>query len=269
MKIGLFGKGRLGSAIAAEIGRTHDDQALREGSSFGSPFSPSFGPSFDLAWAEGREECAREGADLAIDASALMAVESHLEWALAHGVDLVIAATGWNNEASGLSDLALRVDGRIGVLVAPNLSPGAALMRKMAALMGGFAASEPESDIAICEWHHRGKTDAPSGTAKSLADAAAGSCPRYSGWNSGSWQSGRINIASLRAGYEIGRHEMVLDAPFESLSLVHVARDLRVFASGALKAACWLHGRKGVFTMDDFAAVLLGGFGRAGSPEGV
>ena len=48
-----------------------------------------------------------------------------------------------------------------------------------------------------------------------------------------------------------GTHELVIDAPFEQLRLVHEARDRRVFADGALSAAEWLQGKKGVFTMSD------------------
>ena len=87
----------------------------------------------------------------------------------------------------------------------------------------------------------------------------AASCPRYSGWKIGSWERDKINIASLRSGFEIGRHELVLDSPLESLTITHRAKDRRVFAAGAMKAAAWIWGRKGVFTMDDLATDIFGG----------
>lgn len=68
----------------------------------------------------------------------------------------------------------------------------------------------------------------------------------------------KVPIASLRAGTETGVHELVFDAPHEQLSIVHRARNRRVFASGALKAAQWIQGRKGVFGMDDVLESLLG-----------
>jgi 4-hydroxy-tetrahydrodipicolinate reductase len=237
VRLGIFGRGRLGGAIAMEIAKyTASPDAL------------------ELAWTEGRETGQRSRVEVAIDASAAPAVEGHLEWALETGTDLVIATTGWK-----LPDLAEAVGGRIGVLIAPNLSTGVALVRKLAALLGTYAAMEVESDLGIVEHHHKMKADSPSGTAISLAEAVKASCPRYTGWKIGSWEKDRINIASLRSGFEIGRHELILDSPLESLTITHRAKDRRVFAAGAMKAAFWIWGRKGVFTMDDFASDIFGG----------
>jgi 4-hydroxy-tetrahydrodipicolinate reductase len=60
-----------------------------------------------------------------------------------------------------------------------------------------------------------------------------------------------IPTTSVRTGSVPGTHELIFDGAFEQLSLTHVARDRRVFAEGALKAADWLIGKKGVFTMRD------------------
>ncbi|HEY9053929.1 MAG TPA: dihydrodipicolinate reductase C-terminal domain-containing protein [Rectinemataceae bacterium] len=241
MRLGIFGRGRLGGAIATEIAKcTADPGAL------------------ELAWTEGRDPGPRSRVEVAVDASAAAAVEGHVEWALETGTDLVIATTGWK-----LPDLEARVGSRIGVLLAPNLSTGVALVRRLASLLGTYAAMEPDSDLGIVEHHHKMKADAPSGTAISLAEAIRASCPRYTGWKMGSWEKDKINMASLRSGFEIGRHELVLDSPLESIVVTHRAKDRRVFASGAMKAALWIWGRKGVFTMDDFAAEVFGGRGRS------
>ena len=237
MRLGIFGRGRLGGAIAMEIAKyTASPDAL------------------ELAWTEGRDSGPRSRVEVAIDASSAMAVEKHLEWALTTGTDLVIATTGWK-----LPDLEDLVGSRIGVLIAPNLSTGVALVRRLAALLGTYAAMDLEADLGIVEHHHKMKADSPSGTAISLAEAVAASCPRYSGWKIGSWERDKINIASLRSGFEIGRHELVLDSPLESLTITHRAKDRRVFAAGAMKAAAWIWGRKGVFTMDDLATDIFGG----------
>jgi 4-hydroxy-tetrahydrodipicolinate reductase len=60
-----------------------------------------------------------------------------------------------------------------------------------------------------------------------------------------------IPITSVRTGSVPGTHELIFDAPFEQVRLVHEARDRRVFAEGALTAARWIVGREGIFTMDD------------------
>ena len=59
-------------------------------------------------------------------------------------------------------------------------------------------------------------------------------------------------VTSIRTGSVPGTHEMIFDAAFEQVRLVHEARDRRVFAAGALQAARWLAGKRGVFTLDDF-----------------
>jgi 4-hydroxy-tetrahydrodipicolinate reductase len=96
--------------------------------------------------------------------------------------------------------------------------------------------------------HHAAKKDAPSGTAITLRDAARRAWPRD------------LPITSVRTGSVPGTHELVFDAPFETVTLAHVARDRRVFAEGALVAAGWLIGRTGVFTMRD----VLGAGAHAG-----
>jgi 4-hydroxy-tetrahydrodipicolinate reductase len=101
----------------------------------------------------------------------------------------------------------------------------------------------PGFDAHIVETHHAAKKDSPSGTAASLESQT-----------SPDW-GGNIPITSIRVGSVPGTHEFLFDAPFEQIRLVHVARDRRVFAEGALHAARWLIGRTGVFSMQD----VLGG----------
>ncbi|WP_243295227.1 4-hydroxy-tetrahydrodipicolinate reductase [Geothrix mesophila] len=230
LRLGLFGKGRLGSAIAAEAGQA-------------------------LAWHVGRGETPDVGAGVAnvvIDASVAEAVAAHLAWALETGTDLVIGTTGWS-----MPDLEIRVAGRIGVLTASNFSLAVALMARMATVLGRFAALDPARDPYLVEHHHRLKADAPSGTAKTLAAALIAGCPRKTEWTLGTPAPHQLSLGVVRAGAEFGTHTVGLDAPAEVLELTHRARSRAPFAQGALAAAQWLHGRKGVFTMDDLAADLL------------
>lgn len=226
-RLGLFGKGRLGSAIAAEAGAA-------------------------LAWQVGREESPTTPVAVAIDASVAEAVEAHLAWALETGTDLVIGTTGWS-----VPDLEGRVAGRIGVLAASNFSLSVALMARFATVLGRFAALDPARDPFLVERHHRLKADAPSGTAKTLAAALLRGCPRKTEWTLGTPASHQLSIGVVRAGAEFGTHTVGLDAPAELLELTHIARSRAPFAQGALAAAQWLHGRRGVFTMEDLAADLL------------
>ena len=102
-------------------------------------------------------------------------------------------------------------------------------------------------DAHIVETHHAAKRDAPSGTALTVQQRVAAASGRA------------VPVTSVRTGHVPGTHELIFDAPFEQIRLVHEARDRRVFAEGALLAAAWLRGRSGVFTMSDVLVHDAGG----------
>ena len=231
MRLGIFGRGRLGSAILAAAQRQVDLQ---------------------IAWTVDQGETPYGSVDVAIDASVAPAVEGHLAWALATGTPLVIGTTGWD-----LPDLQERVQDRIGVLTASNFSLTVALMARLSLVLGRYAQLDPARDPYVFEHHHRLKADAPSGTAKTLAAAVIQGCPRKTEWALGTVQPHQLNIGVLRAGAEFGLHTVGLDTPSETLEITHHARSREPFAEGALAASRWLQGRKGLFTMDDLAAAML------------
>jgi 4-hydroxy-tetrahydrodipicolinate reductase len=110
---------------------------------------------------------------------------------------------------------------------------------ELARYAGKLMNTLEDFDAHIVETHHSMKKDAPSGTAIAIAKAASDTLDRP------------IPTTSVRTGSVPGTHELIFDGVFEQLSLTHVARDRRVFAEGAIKAADWLVGKKGVFTMLD------------------
>ena len=231
MKLGIFGDGRLGMAIAAQAADS---------------------PGTELLWQTGIGGTPGPGAEVALDASVAGAVEAHLEWALETGTDLVIGATGWE-----IPDLEARVGKRIGLLATPNFSLTVALMARISTVMGRYAALDPNMDPYVTDHHHRLKQDAPSGTAIRLAEAVMAGCGRKTAWTLGTPQLSELSVSVLRAGTEFGKHTVGLDGPAESLEITHQARSRAVFAHGAVLAAKWLKGRKGIFTFDQFAGETL------------
>jgi 4-hydroxy-tetrahydrodipicolinate reductase len=232
MRVGIFGRGRLGSAIAREVAAARD---------------------LELVWhLDVDDGPPPAGAELAFDASVAQAVGPHLDWALETGTDLVVGATGWT-----LPDLAERVGGRIAVLTSPNFSLAVALMARLSLVLGRFAALDPELDPYVTDHHHRLKADAPSGTAKRLAAAVMAGCPRKTAWTLGTPALNELSVAVLRAGSEFGAHTVGLDGPAEVLELTHRARSRGVFARGAVLSARWVRGRKGLFSFDQFASETL------------
>ena len=113
------------------------------------------------------------------------------------------------------------------------------MLIELARYAGALMRPLEEFDAHIVETHHSQKKDAPSGTAIAIAKAAGEGLGRA------------IPTTSIRTGSVPGTHELILDAAFEQLSLTHEARDRRVFAEGALAAADWVVGKRGVFTMRD------------------
>lgn len=157
------------------------------------------------------------------------------------GCPVVVGTTGWSAELERVRAEVERADGAL--LHSPNFSVGVAIFDRVVREAARLFASAPGFDAHLVETHHRAKKDAPSGTAAALARTAEVA-------------SGRpMPVTSVRVGSVPGRHELVFDAPFEQVRLVHEARDRRVFAEGALTAARWLIGRRGTFTMQDVLAV--------------
>ena len=180
------------------------------------------------------------GADVAIDFTAPNAAPANVRAAAAAGCPIVVGTTGWHDQLASVSAFVASRDGAL--LTAANFSLGVNAFEQIVALASRLLAGVGGFDVQLVEMHHAAKKDAPSGTALMLRRAAAPA-----------WE-GEIPIASVRTGSIPGTHELIFDAPFETLTLTHAARDRRVFAEGALVAAAWLIGRQGVFTMQDVLA---------------
>jgi len=154
---------------------------------------------------------------------------------------VLVASTALSEETLAM---AARTAASVPVMVAPNLSRGVAILRRLVAEAVRLAG--PGWDLDLIEQHHRTKVDAPSGTARMLAEVvedAAGS-DRLAG-----------RIHAIRGGGVIGDHELRLSGPSEVLSLAHRAVDRDVFARGAIDAAVWLASRPpGLHRFDDFVS---------------
>jgi len=177
------------------------------------------------------------GADVALEFSTPSSAVSNIGVCLDAGCPVVVGTTGWYDQLEDVEASVTASDGSL--LWASNFSIGVALLTKLVAQAGELAANLEQFDVQLTETHHTAKRDAPSGTALTLERAMSSALGRP------------IPITSVRTGFVPGTHEVTLDGPFERITLAHEARDRRVFADGALVAAAWLPGRKGVFTMAD------------------
>lgn len=182
-------------------------------------------------------------ADVAIEFTAPTAAATLIRACADLGLPVVSGTTGWDAERAAVD---AHVRGSNGALLwAPNYAIGVHLFSQVVAEVAKrFLTADAGFDGRIIETHHTRKLDAPSGTARLLASVAEQASGRS------------LPVTSVRAGDVPGTHELVLESDFEQVRLVHEVRDRRVFAAGALSAARWLVGRRGVFTLDDFLGAM-------------
>lgn len=205
-------------------------------------------------------------ADVAIEFTRPESAISNIELALEAGVPVVVGTTGWLSRLPEVTGKVKLADGAL--FWASNFSIGVniffAVAEKAAALAnqyGGYGA-------AIEEIHHLQKLDAPSGTGITLAERVGGQLDAYDSWALAEVRStapqthiapaaapekGRIPvpITSVREAGVPGTHTLELSSSVDTLTLKHAAHSREGFAKGALTAARWLVGKRGVFTMKD------------------
>jgi 4-hydroxy-tetrahydrodipicolinate reductase len=144
------------------------------------------------------------------------------------------------------------------VVKSGNMSLGVNLLAGL--VRQAAKALDADFDIEVLEMHHRGKADAPSGTALMFGQAAAEGrgidlaqhSARGRDGLTGARKRGDIGFASLRGGSVIGEHAVILAGEGEVIELTHKASDRGLFARGAVKAALWGRDQKpGLYSMAD------------------
>lgn len=244
MRIGVIGcRGRIGALLGPEIERQGEVHAGGM-------------PRPDPARPDGALEALCRASDVVIDFSSADAVPAHAAALSGESTAWVLGTTGIDRAGEAAIEAAAT---RIAVVRAANFAPGVALLRRLAVLLG--KALDPAGyDAEIVETHHRGKRDAPSGTALAIGAAFAQGrgvsldavAVRDRAARPGPREAGEIGFASLRGGDVIGEHALVLTSSSEQITLAHRAFDRRVFAEGAVRAARWTAGRApGLYGMDD------------------
>jgi 4-hydroxy-tetrahydrodipicolinate reductase len=191
----------------------------------------------ESAGGSGITRSALGNADVALEFTEPKAAVANITAALRAGIPVVAGTTGWYDQLPEVTQVANKAG--TALLWSPNFALGVNVLIELARYAGTLMRPLEEFDAHIVETHHSKKKDAPSGTAVAIAKAASEELKRA------------IPTTSVRTGSVPGTHELIFDGLYEQLSLSHVARDRRVFAEGALAAADWLVGKRGVFTMRD------------------
>lgn len=187
-------------------------------------------------------------ADVAIEFSTPATAEANIRAAWLSGVPVVCGTTGWNVQTlrDELCDEAECCQAsRRALLWSSNFSVGVNIFFALNKRLAGLLADYPDYLPSITETHHIHKLDAPSGTAKTLAE----DIERFKWQVSGTKL--QVPIESIREGEVPGIHTVTWDSPVDTISITHSAKSREGFALGAVLAAEWLKGKTGWHTMEE------------------
>ena len=228
MRMALLGYGKMGRMV--------EEIALRGGW--------EIGPRLDIndnANGSGITSELMAGVDVAVEFSQPSSVVANIEAAANAGVSLVVGTTGWFDQLEKIEEI-VRKSG-IGIVYGANFSVGMNLFFEIVSRAAELAGKFSQYDPFLYEEHHGAKKDAPSGTALNLLELMR---PHLN--------NTEPSVACIRAGSIPGTHVVGFDSPADTILLEHRARSRQGFAEGAVLAARWIVGKKGMY---DFRRVFM------------
>jgi len=228
MKFALLGYGRMGKAI--------EQIALKRGHEIVC--------KVDKNIIEGK----LQQADVAVNFSIPDAAVENITSALDQAVPVICGTTGWLDAFQQVTQTAR--ENNTAFLYASNFSVGVNLFFKLNKVLAQMMQPHKEYKISMEETHHIHKLDAPSGTAISLAEGIIENSD-ISHWKLDEEAKDSLSIQSLREGEVPGIHSIKYKSPIDDITIEHKAHNRKGFALGAVIAAEWIVGKKGVFKMDD------------------
>jgi len=214
MKLAIVGYGKMGKLI--------------------EQLAPEYGFTMHARVDIGYNPDLLKDSDVAIEFSTPQAALGNIESLAAMGIPTVVGTTGWLEHMDRVR--AAVEKGGAGLIWAANFSIGVNVFLRAVHETARLLASEPAYGAWAWEIHHSTKKDAPSGTLLALVNEM-----KAAGYQR------TIDASSNRAGTHPGTHEIGFDSAADTIILRHTARSREGFARGALKAAQWIPGKKGVF----------------------
>ncbi len=233
MNIALLGYGKMGKEIEAAAA----DRGHRISHRFSSANSSELG------------SLTPRDADVAIEFSTPHTVLPNLIRCLHSGVPVVVGTTGWYDRFEEIETLCREKNGAL--LYATNFSLGVNLFFKVNKFLAEQMNRYPEYNVSLEEIHHVHKLDKPSGTAITLANQLLERIERKKKWSLVENGEDILAIKDKREGEVPGTHIIRYSSPVDDIEIMHKAHNRKGFALGAVLAAEFLLGKKGVFTMND------------------
>ncbi len=241
MKVALIGYGKMGKTIEQVINEQQagaDEIVLKIGANNLNDFTV--------------ENLRR--ADVAIEFTQPEAAIANICKCFEAGVPVVVGTTAWLNQLEEVTRICNEKNGTL--FYAPNFSIGVNIFfevnRHLAALMN----RQPQYEVSMEEIHHTEKKDAPSGTAIKAAEVMLAELQRYDAWKLDVADSANaFPIVAKREPEVPGTHTVTYKCSVDELVFTHQAHSRKGFAEGAVAAARWVIGKKGVFQMKDMLAL--------------
>lgn len=234
MDIALIGYGKMGHAI--------EEIALQNGHKIVLKIS-----------IENTEDLTGENlqkADVAIEFTGPESAADNLKKCFDTGIPVVCGSTGWLDKWEEIKNICLSKNGAM--VYASNYSIGVNLFFELNTYLSQLMNEYDTYNVKMEEIHHTQKKDAPSGTAITLAEQILENIQRKKRWvNHNSSNSEELEIISERTDPAPGTHKIKYTSPIDDLEIIHTAHSRMGFAGGAVKAAEFLKGKEGIFTMKD------------------
>lgn len=241
LKIALIGYGQMGKAvetIALQRGHTISHRIDRNDSRVLSILKPT-------------------NTDIAIEFTQPEAAFANIQQSMECQIPLVTGTTGWYDSLPEVEKCVAEHQGAL--MWSSNFSVGVNILFKMNQVLAELMNRYPEYDPLIEEKHHRFKKDAPSGTAKTLAQDLLTRLDRKDTLITAEQEhrapnENELSVSYSRAGRIVGEHNVVYTSAVDEITLSHRAFDRSGFALGAVIAAEWLKGKKGIYNFSDIFA---------------
>jgi 4-hydroxy-tetrahydrodipicolinate reductase len=233
MNIALLGYGKMGKEIEAIALKRNHNIVLKINKDNASTITDA-----DL-----------KKADVIIEFSTPHAVLENIKKCINAQVPVVIGTTGWYDKFEEIKKLCSEKNG--GLFHATNFSLGVNLFFKVNTYLAELMNKYDDYDVSMEEIHHIHKLDKPSGTAITLAEQIIKKIDRKTKWSIDSKDPETLFIKDIREGEVPGTHIIKYNSEVDDIEIMHKAHNRKGFALGAVIAAEFLNGKKGIYTMSD------------------
>ncbi len=238
MKIALIGYGKMGKAIEAI--------ALERGHSI--PLK------IDISNQQDFTNKNLQAVDAVIEFTGPQSAKENIMKCLDAGVPVVSGSTGWLHEWEAVKQHCIDVTGTL--LYASNFSVGVNIFFEINKQLALLMNKQPDYGVSMEEIHHTEKKDAPSGTAITLAEQIIENLGRKKTWvNHIDFKHDEIPIISERIDPAPGTHKIKYSSAIDDIEIIHTAHNRQGFATGAVLAAEFVKGKKGIYSMKDVLGI--------------